>query len=344
MRTASLFLVLLSVFVACGEDEEIQQDTGPIVGVMELPISLRNAETQPSDALRIEVSPTEMRVDGQQLLALESGNVPDAEQRDGQIPKLREKLTGGPARRAGALRLHVNTPYETTALILGTLKGANINTVGFEVRKPGGSADTGWLVINDYRVEPSDSEHETFPQGQQRRWDELVAKWQEVYESCRRDHYVDCNPAPVNPAPGGEMEIVLFARGSALKVEFHRFGMEEEDEAAQAAKRGPEMIEGVPTVGGANPDPRYAGLQPGDEIPPPPTETGAFTWRFEAAVDEGLSPITGAFRPICGQSACGIVVTGDPDTMTMRLVSFLGAAFPNGTEAPHVLFEIPRGR
>lgn len=334
MRTSVLVSTLLALCVfptlACDDgDEEIQQDTGPVVGVMELPISLRNADAMPSDAVRVEVSPTELRVDGSTLLTLEAGEVPAAEHGDGQITKLRDSLQSGPARRAGALRLHVNTPYETTALILHTLKNANINTVAFEVRKPGGSADTGWLVVNEFRAEPKDDEPETFSGAAQRRWDELVQSWDEVYEACRRDHYVDCGGKPFNPAEGGEMEISLFARGSALKVEMTRFGVEDEEQPSAPA--GPQMIDGVP-----------APTAPQEEDMGPPVTTGAFTWRFDAATDE-LSPITGAFRPLCGARPCGVVVTGDPETMTMRLVSFLGAAFPNGTEAPHTVFEIPRG-
>lgn len=317
------------VAAACDDEEEVQQDTGPTVGVMELPISLRNADAMPSSAVRIEISPAELRADGQTVVGLDAGRIPDAEKGDGRIPKLAQVLQGGPARRAGAIRLHVNTPYETTALVLGTLKAANMNTVAFEVREPGGSADTGWSTIEDFRVEPEGDEAHRFPAAQQRRWDELVEAWQEVYEACRRDHYVDCAGQPFNPAEGGEMEIRLFARGSALKVEMIRFGMDEEDEAQERPQ--PQMIEGVPVPGGDSEE----------EEEGPPVTQGAFTWRFEAATDEGLSPITGAFRPLCGARPCGVVVTGDPETMTMRLVSFVGAAFPNGTESPHLLFELP---
>lgn len=321
------FLLLPFVAAGCGEDEEVQEDTGPVVGVMELPISLRNADSMPSSAVRIEISPSELRADGRTVIALERGRVPDAETSDGRIAELAQVLSSGPARRAAAIRMHVNTPYETTALVLGTLKHANMNTVAFEVRKPGGSADTGWMTIEDYRVEAAGDEPHRFPAAQQRRWNELVEAWEEVYEACRREHYVDCARRPFNPAPGGEMEIRLFARGSALKVEFIRFGVEDEEE--ERPRPQPQMIEGVPSP-----------VAEGEE-PPPPVTQGAFTWRFEAATDEGLSPITGAFRPVCGARPCGVVVTGDPETMTMRLISFIGAGFPNGTQAPSLLFEIP---
>ena len=67
---------------------------------------------------------------------------------------------------------------------------------------------------------------------------------------------------------------------------------------------------------------------------------GAFTWRFDGAVAD-LSPISAAFRPLCGPSPCGIVVTGDKETMSMRLISFIGAAFPDGSSAPQIRFLVP---
>ena len=336
MRThRSLALVvglLLSMpLLACEEEEEVQQEPAPEIGIMEMPISLRNADPAPNNALRVSISPDAMGADGAHLINLESGRVPEGEMSGGVITKLQEKLRGGGARRAGAITLHVNTPYETTAAVLDTFKQNNINEVAFEVRKPGSAGETGWMVLDNFQVEAEDDEPETFQAGQ-RRWNELIENWEAVYEACRRDHYVDCDGKPFNPAEGGEMQISLFARGSALKVHFERFGVDPaEDEAAQAAKRGPAMIEGVPS----------AVPEGEEEDMGPPVVDGTFTWRFRAATDEGLSPITGAFRPLCGAQPCGVVVTGDPDTLSMRLISFLGAAFPNGTEAPITLWEIP---
>lgn len=325
--TLALALSLSLPLLACDEEEEVQEEPAPEIGIMEMPISLRNADSAPTNAMRVSISPDAMGADGAHLIALEGGRVPEGELSDGIITKLQEKLRGGGARRAGAITMHVNTPYATTAALLNTFKANNINTIGFEVRKPGTAGETGWMVLDNFQVELEDDEPETFSTGQ-RRWDELVESWEAVYEACRRDHYVDCDGKPFNPAEGGEMEISLFARGSALKVHFERFGVSpEEDEAA--ANAGPAMIEGVPTP------------ETEEEDMGPPVTNGTFTWRFVAATDEGLSPITGAFRPLCGAQPCGVVITGDPDTLSMRLISFLGAAFPNGTDEPITLWEIP---
>ena len=40
-------------------------------------------------------------------------------------------------------------------------------------------------------------------------------------------------------------------------------------------------------------------------------------------------------------AACGVVVQAEKATLFVRVISLLGAAFPDGTPAPHVRFELP---
>jgi len=318
-------LFLTAPLSACGEDEISDENTGPIVGAMELAVSLRHGDTAPQNAVRIEASADELRMDGHKVIDLAQGNVPDAERAGSVITKLAQAIRSGSARRVAALRLHVNTPYETTALILKTIKEANIHQVAFEVRPPGAGATTGWTVIDDFRVEPASNDPVEFERPVQRSWAEWVEGWEEAYQGCRRDHYVDCSPKPSDPAVGGMVELRFFSRGSALKIQFERFGIVDEEPTGE-----PQMLEGI-----APPPPAEGEFE---ELPP--VTHGAFTWRFRAAVDE-LSPISGAMRPLCGARECGVVITADVETMTLRLVSMLGAAFPNGTSAPHVVFHVP---
>ena len=308
----------------CDDDEDISQDdTTPIVGVMELALSLRNAAPAPAEAMSIETSPTELRLDGHKVIDLENGAVPAAERDGSVLPKLRTAIHGGAARRAARLRLHVNTAYETVLLVLGTLKATNINTVGFEVRSPATPAESGWLVIDHFAVEPHAAEAVELEATVQRGWGDFAATWQETYGACRQAHYVDCAYKPEVVAEGGKVEIALFTRGSALKAEFTRFG------APDPLPTGaPQMIEGVPS-----------GV-PDVEAELPPATYAAFTWRFEGATGTE-SPISLAFRPLCGSQACGVVTRSDAGTPIMRLLSFLGAAFPDGTQAPFVRFELP---
>jgi hypothetical protein len=253
--------------------------------------------------------------------------VPAAERANDVIGKLKDAITSGAARRSAVLEIHVNTPWETTTLVLASLKQANVNEVAFKVRKPGGSPDTGFLVINDYRVEAATNDPVEVQPVAQLGWGDMVAVWDAAYEGCRRDHYVDCTHAPTVAAQGGKLELRFFARGSALKAEFRRINAEESD--APAAPAQPQMLEGI-----------AAPAAPTEEAPPP-VEQGAFTWRFDAAVDE-LSPISAAFRPLCGARQCGVILTGDKDTMTMRLVSMVGAAFPDGSSPPSLVVHVPR--
>jgi len=320
--------------VGCDDEEEVEEESpDPIVGVMELPISLRNTASAPSNAVFVEVSPTALRVDRHTVLELTGGRIPSGSRSGETLSTVMEAVNSGPARRAATIELHVNTPWETTSLILGSLKAANIHTVGFKVRKPGGVADMGYLVVENYSVQAASADPAELEGPTQRDWDEFVEVWQESYEGCRRPdanqdtHYVDCTYKPQVALEGGMLEIRFFSRGSALKAEFNRFGAEEIDEAAAAP--GPAMLEGIAPDPGAEEEVEYT-----------PVGNGAFTWRFDGAVAD-LSPISAAFRPLCGAGPCGIAVTGDKETMTMRLISFIGAAFPDGSGAPQIVFHVP---
>jgi len=320
-------LVTIAVFVACDDDsDDVQQDTGPIVGVLELPISHRHADPAPSDAASIEVSPAELRVDGQTVLSLAGGVVPEAEVSGGLIPKLGAALAT-PVRSTARLRVHVNTPYGTTAAVLATAAQGGLRKVGFEVRGPDGGPNTGWLVLPAYRVEDMSDEPIEFEASAQRQWNEFVTAWEAIKTACRGEHSVDCSPTPFRAAEGGAVQIIFFSRGQALKAEFNRVEPDGEAEAETAAPAEPAMLEGIVAV-----DPE------GEELPP--ETTGAFTWRFAAAT-MAQSPITTAFHNMCATRECGIEIHGDPETLTMRFVSFIGAAFPDGALPPQVVFRRP---
>ena len=328
-RAALIALVssVLSIAVACDEEEAGEVESAePIVGVMELPISLRHEGSAPNNAVQIEVAPSKLRVDGHTILDLDNGQVPNAERAGDTITKLTAAISAGSARRVAALRLHANTPYMTTALIMGTLKQANIHEVGIAVRR-GTGTDIGWLMLGNIDVREEDQHAwATFPASHQRRWDEIASHWEAMTAACSEsEHKVDCAYKPTNIAEGGDMQINLFARGNAVKVEMHRFG--EEDAGTPAAPSGPEMIDGVPSLD-----------TPVEELPP--ATEAAFTWRFQATTTDP-SPVSLTMRELCGATPCGVMVTAEGQTPTMRIASFLGAVFPNGAPAPHVLFQIP---
>lgn len=184
--------------------------------------------------------------------------------------------------------------------------------------------ESTWYMAKRFRVGPTGQESVTFDGPAQRSWDEFTAVWPEVDAGCRRADYVNCEGRPESVAAEGNLEIRAWSRGSALRIEFDRFGAPE----PTPTPGGPEMLPGVP-------QPAVA-----EEEGPPPDTHATFTWRFRAATAE-LSAISDAMRPLCGARACSMVVTADAETASMRLISLIGAAFPNGTPEPALYFAIP---
>lgn len=318
LLSASLFAF------ACGGEEEVPEESSePIMGLMEFPISHRLTPNSPGNAIRIEVSPTLMRLDGRTILEIDGGRIPDEARAGDIISALQTGIDGGPARRAAELSLHANTPYITTALIVATLKAANVSELAFAVRTVG-EPNAGYLVIDDFETREEATELYEFPETHMPAWGNVATHWETMYTACRENHYVDCAFKPQTIAEGGQTHITLFARGNGVKIELHRVG----EPVVVAPTEGPEMIEGVGTAV----DQAIAEA--------PPAEQAAFTWRYNATTD-AESPVSGTMRPLCGAANCGVLLTAEALTPTMRILSFIGAAFPTGTDAPKVVFQVP---
>ena len=322
----ALFVSVACFFmVACDEEEEVPAESSdPVVGIMELPISLRHQPNAPSNAIQIEIAPDRLRVGGTTLLELSAGQVPAAEVSADRITKLETAIAAAPASGSAVIRAHANTPYLTTTRILNTLKAASVREVAFEVRAGPGS-QTGFLVVPRFDVRAETDDFHTFESAGQRQWADFTQGWEEAYAGCRRDHYVDCSFKPRNIAEGGKLQIILFARGQAVKVDLAQFDAPEPEPTNTAQA---DMLDGIAAAPAAA------------EEEAPPATTAAFTWRFRAATDE-LSPVSAMMRPLCGARPCGAVVTAEGLTMTMTIVSLIGSAFPNGAQPPELMFQIP---
>ena len=342
-------LSALTALSACGGDkpaEETPPPSGPIVSVLELPVTLRSQGTAPSDAANVEISTNEIHVGGQSVINLASGYVPEAERQSGQIPKLAKALSAGPH---GAVSLAVasGVPYETVLLALATAKSAGVGKVAFQVRAP--SATTaGHLVIDAFDVKPkTNSEaNQTFAGLSPRPWTDFSTQWDAVGNACKSSPTGSCAYKPEKVADGGELKIVLHAAGQGVNVGYFRIGpLPEASETAEpekAAKGGKkkkatkkrgkkvEMIDGVP-----------APKDVVDEaLNAPPATEALFQFRAQEAV-ANPSAISATIKPVCGTSACGVVTQSEKATPFVRVISLLGAAFPDGTTAPQVVFELP---
>lgn len=327
-------LVAAGILVACGDEETaVEVDTTPIVGMMEIPISRSNQGTAPSNAARIEISPTELRLDHQKVLDLERGRPAESEVSEHRITKLRERIQAGAARQRVALRVHANVPYVTLVDTLNTLWSANLREVFVSVRTPGAEPRDAWMPLGNWRVVPAPGPEDTIGfEGRAPRWDDFVEQWRAVYDACRAGRYIDCDGPYATTAEGGELAMELWTRGQGMKVTFTRVAAPED--GAERGGGGPSLIEGI----GA-PAPRQP--EPGEREPEPPATTGVFTVRHQEATMESESALSNLVAPVCADVTCQVTVVTDATTPTMRVISMIGGAFPNGFNAPQLVFVIP---
>jgi hypothetical protein len=336
--TGSIGALLLAV-LACGgekaEEKPAAPPPGPPLGVLELPVSLRSGDAAPSDSRKVEVTPGDIRVDGQVVLTLENGRVPAAERQGDVVPKLKAAL-GNPARPALSLGLHSSLPYETAAAVLSTASSAGMRKVAFQVRKPGGSPVAAWLVPTSFQVVPRSYDAVAITDVDPRKWDDFGAAWQAIYDACRTSQTGSCAYVPGSVAKGGELKLVLHASGQGVNVNFFRVGLTDEQLAAEEQARQAELAAKKEDVvqGRGEPSELEEQLLEG-----PPASEAMFQFRAREAL-EAPSALTAAMQPLCGPRACGAVVTADDNTLAVRVVSLIGAAFADGA-APSLAFELP---
>lgn len=336
---ASLVSALL--LVACEEEPEGPAvDNTPIVGLYEMPISRNNQGSEPQNALRLDISQTLMRLNGTKVLDLEGGEPADGQISDEHIvTRLREQIQAGTARERTALTVGAMLPYSTLVAVLNTLQSTNQHEVILAVRTVGNSPQAAWMPLTNWRVTPVEGEAEF--EGRPPPWSAFTEHWREVYTACRagesaggRSSYVNCDGPHATSAEGGDLAVELWTRGQAMKVSFSQHLSEEataEAEAEAAAEEaGPELIEGV----------QAAPPRPGEEIPPPPATAGVFTVRHQESVEDESS-LSALVAPVCADVSCFATVVTDAGTHSMRVVSMIGAVFPNGTTAPQLRFQIP---
>lgn len=340
--SASLAAFLV-VVAACGDDAPPAGPPADIVGVLELPVSHRGGGPRPTNAVRIDVSPNELRVGSTSVLTLSTGSLPAGEAGANHvITKLRTAIQASGGHSAAELHMHASTPYETTVDILATLNAANIHTASFQVRRiqapppvaPGtkrppivGNAGTttGWLELRNFVIVERGDEQVNIAGVEPLQWDDFVRNWEAIYTTCRGAQGADCVPTADVIAPGGIAQLILRSRGDGAKIDVVRYGADWDAGTPVA----PRMMEGVPTP------PQDPTL-----VPIPPATEAGFTMR-QAETTDAQSVLLDMLRPICGSRACPVVVIADKETMTMRVLSLIGASFPDNSAAPTIAFVAP---
>jgi len=339
----------------CGDKEEAAAtdkgalDIGPEVGVLELPVSLRSNDSPPADARKLDASLGGLRVDGQPLLAFESGKVPAAELTGDVIGKLAAALSSG-SKKALALTTHASLPYETAAHVLATARKAGFSQLYLQVRKPGGSTTPGYLLVQAFDVTPRTDDEVVLPSVEPRTWDELTASWQALYDACKTAQTGNCAYVPNEPAQGGKLKMVLFAAGQGVNVNFERVGVSAEQLAAEAeARKAAVEAKKAEAEKAAKKDKKKKGKQDdsmassdlvAELTDSAPASEASFQFRSREVL-EGPSAVTTMMQPLCGKRACGAVVSAEEQTLMVRVVSLIGAVYADGAAPPVLAFELP---
>lgn len=345
-------VLLVMTVTGCGGGEKAAPATAvsePIVAPLELPIALRSQGAAASDAVLVEVSMGAIHVAQKPALELTSGVLsPTDRSPTGQdLPKLVQALNAGPHAKA-SLAIASLVPYQTVVSVLASLKAAGVGSSAFQVRSPT-STTPGLLALENFDVRDKtgtgNDPGAIVPGVAPRPWADFVSQWDAVANACRGARTGSCTSKPEKVADGGELKIVLHAAGQGVNVEYFRIGAppteaapaEEPVKAGKGHKAGKkkgkkhvELIDGVkaPTDVAAE-----------AEHEPPATEA-LFQFRGQEALTSP-SPVTDTIKPLCGTAACGVVVQAEKATPFLRVVSLLGAAFPDGTSAPRLVFELP---
>lgn len=344
LRPPAFLFLLFAISTACDKDE-VKPDLTPRLGTLELPTSHRIGDTEPADAARIEITPSAVFLAGEEVLPLENGKIPATERSGYDLPKLKAKLGG---QRVAALAVYAAVPYATLARVMHTALGAGAGELAFKVRKPNSTTDTGWLTIkkNHFVESPEDSK---FDEGQLVSWDAFAKTWEDSLSACQASSRADCGYRPMAKAEGGKLDMMLRVRGSGVALRFRQAGAEpaSSDAGAAAADEGGEKVASKTKEKAKKKKKKRAEMLDGiaaapvaeEEAPEPSTEH-VFTLRTDQATADP-SPISGIVKPVCSGTSCPVVLDAEGISMSIQVLSLLGAAFPDGTPAPSVAWVLP---
>jgi len=327
---------------ACNKEEEVKPDLTPRLGLLELSSSHRTGDPEPTGAARVEITQTEIVVDGVPALPLEGGKIPAAEKSGYDLPKLKEKLSG---KKAIAVSVYAAVPYATLGRALNTAVEAGVSDIAFKVRKPNASNQSGWLDLKNSRFIKS-AEETKFDESSLLPWDNFAQHWEDSVDACQSSQKADCGYKPLAKAEGGKLDMMLRVRGTGYALRFRQAGApapvadagvaaatpEKAEKKKDKKKKGKtEMLEGLKAAPGGG---------GGEETAPPPATEHLFTLRTDQATIDP-SPISGITRPVCSATSCPVVIEPEGLSMSTQVIALLGAAFPDGTPAPQVAWVLP---
>lgn len=342
--TALLLLQLSAAgVVGCKRAEEqappgasAADEVGRALGDLEIPVSLRTKDAQPTNAHKLEATTEQLRVNGAPVIALNKGVVAPEDQREGVIPKLETALRAQ-SQSTIAVRFEAIIPYETLALVLNTAKQAGVMNAAFQVREVGSSPKVGWLTADSYVMTSRADDMPPIQTVSARPWEDFKDKWKASYDACRASSSGNCAYADSNMARGGTLKVELHTSGRGINVNFYQRGLTPEQEREEEIRRNKELAKKKEQFlqGHLTHDEMVEFLLLGD-----PATQALFQFRYQEALAT-TSAITKTIAPVCHTERCGVVVAADPVSPLVRVFSLIGAAFPDGTTQPAYAFEMP---
>ncbi len=326
MSVRCFFLLCLTVSGVVGCDGQTKKpDLPPMLGILELPISHRTSGSEPQNATRVEIGTSEIRIDGEPVLTLQSGRVPATDVQGDVLTKLKAVLG---SKRVLAISIHAATPYATLFHVMHTGLTSGAHEVAFRVRKPGSNTETGWLAIGQsHFVDSADEGH--FADGDLPPWDTFTRVWEDAVDACHLSQRSDCGYKPLAKAEGGKLDLMLRARGTGLALRFRQAGVPPPVDAPKPVRKAAEMLDGIRAAPAA------------EEVPPEPSNEHVFTLRADQATVKP-SPVSGIMKVVCGAQACPAVIDAESLGMSGRVLSLIGASFPDGTPEPRLAWVRPR--
>jgi hypothetical protein len=342
-RHVGTSLICLGLLAGCKHAEETAaasatnaEAVGRPLADLELPVSLRAHDSAPNDAHQIEATTEQLRLGGAPVVSLEKGVVADAEQHDGIITKLESQLRAS-SHATIAMRIEAILPYETVALILNTAKQAGVMNAAFQVREVGNGPKTGWLDADSYVMTSKADDLPPIQAVSPLSWEAFTTKWGPVHDACRRAASGNCAYVDSNFAKGGTLKVELMTSGRGININFFQRGLSPQQEHEEELKRTKELAKKKEQFlqGHITHDQMVEYLLLGD-----PATQALFQFRYNEALVQP-STLTATMAPMCHQDRCGIVVAADKISAMVRVMSLLGAAFPDGTPSPAYAFEMP---
>ncbi len=319
------------VLLACEKSAPtVPVEPVPTVGSLELPISSWN--TGAASGMEIIMVPDAIFAGGAKVMDLIRGQVPVADRQTRGLSAMASVLDSA-ERPSLTIVAHGAVGFGTLARVIesATLRGFSQFQIAVRTNSAM-PAVRGFLPLSQPQILVGASAEVPFSEPR-RSFREVNDAWQAMFDACRGARYIDCDHVPATrPSDDGSFYLALFSRGSAMQMHLRRFAV-------------PTPAADAPAPAPTAPAQELAVGQAGDQSHPLDmlqlnVEGATFSFRAEVAAqaDNGISTTA---RTLCGVSRCDLIIEGDEETPLMRIVTLVGAAFPNGAQVPRVAIRVP---